>query len=359
MTGFVETNETAQSADIDARIAALDPEAAREVIEHLHRNGWTDGLPAVAATDRSVELFLTETDRDPDDVVGRHPQLEREVTVRDVAVGAVMAGCLPEHLPLVLAAWDALSSERAALGGGWQSTSGPGPLLIVNGSIRERLGVASAGGALGPGFRTNISVPRAIGLTVRNGFGVRPGELEQATIGVPGRWNLCFGENEEESPWEPLSVELGHEPGADVVSATLVRGFEIVDNRSFASAEDVLGDLVDTVQRSGALIGPHSPTGLLLNPDHARLFASAGMSKQDVREWITTRAGKTERELAAVGKGLNGRGDRSFEPDHFHRTIAGSSVAQFPIIVAGSSNAAMSLVFRVLGAWSGLGFPVR
>lgn len=354
MTGFVGTE-----SPVDAPTSQLDPEGARDVTEHLHSQGWTDGLPAVAATHDIVARFLAETDRDPDDIVGRHPQLEREVTVRDVAVNAVMAGCLPEHLPLVLAAWDALSSERAALGGGWQSTSGPGPLLIVNGSIRQRLGIASAGGALGPGFRANLSVPRAIGLTVRNGFGIRPRELEQATLGVPGRWNLCIGENEEESPWEPLSVELGHAPGDDVVSATLVRGFELVDNRSFTSAEDVLGDLVDTVQRSGALIGPHSPTGLLLNPEHARLFASAGMSKQDVREWITTRAGKTERELAAVGKGLNGRGDRTFEPDHFHRTIAGSSVGQFPIVVAGSSNAAMSLVFRVLGAWSGLAFPVR
>ncbi|RKT35740.1 hypothetical protein DEU34_0243 [Microbacterium sp. AG1240] len=354
MTGFVGTE-----SPVDERIAQLDPEGARDVTEHLHSQGWTDGLPAVAATDDIVAGFLAETDRDPDDVVGRHPQLEREVTVRDVAVNAVMAGCLPEHLPLVLASWDALSSERAALGGGWQSTSGPGPLLIVNGPIRQRLGIASAGGALGPGFRANLSVPRAIGLTVRNGFGIRPRELEQATLGVPGRWNLCIGENEEESPWEPLSVELGHAPGDDVVSATLVRGFELVDNRSFTSAEDVLGDLVDTVQRSGALIGPHSPAGLLLNPEHARLFASAGMSKQDVREWITTRAGKTERELAAVGKGLNGRGDRTFEPDHFHRTIAGSAVGQFPIVVAGSSNAAMSLVFRVLGAWSGRAFPVR
>lgn len=337
----------------------LDPRAAAEVTEHLHAEGWTDGLPAVAATEEALALFLAETDRDPDAVVGRHPQLEREVTVRDVAVAAIMAGCLPAYLPVVLTAWDALSAERAALGGGWQSTSGPGPLVIVNGSARERLGIASAGGALGPGFRANTTIPRAIGLTVRNGFGIRPRELEQATMGVPGRWNLCIGENEEESPWEPLSVELGYELGDDAVSATLVRGFELVDNRSFRSAQDVLGDLVDTVQRSGALIGPHSPTGLLLNPEHARLFASEGMSKQDVREWITSRAGRTEGDLAAVGKGLSGRDDRSYPPEHFHRTIGGSSAAHFPIVVTGSSNAAMSLVFRVLGTWSGSAFPVH
>ncbi|MGV2984639.1 hypothetical protein ACNPNP_13130, partial [Microbacterium sp. AGC85] len=107
MTGSVEAHETDER--MDQRIETLDPDAARAVIEHLHAKGWTDGLPAVAATEESVELFLAESDRDPDDIVGRHPQLEREVTVRDVAVNAVMAGCLPEHLPLVLAAWDALS----------------------------------------------------------------------------------------------------------------------------------------------------------------------------------------------------------------------------------------------------------
>lgn len=345
--------------DSSSSRTVLDPDAAAEVTEHVYAQGWTDGLPAVAATEERVARFLAHTERHADEVVGRHPQLEREVTVRDVAVNAVMAGCLPEYLPLVLSAWDALAAERAALGGGWQSTSGPGPLLIVNGPIRERLGISSSGGALGPGSRANMTIPRAIGLTVRNGFGIRPRELEQTTIGVPGRWNLCIGENEEESPWESLAAERGRPSGEDSVSATLVRDFEVVDNRSFRRAEDVLVDIVDTVQRSGALIGPHSPTGLLLNPEHARLFASEGMSKQDVREWITSRAGRTEEQLAAAGKGMNGRDDRSYPPDHFHRTIGGSSAAHLPIVVAGASNAAITLVFRILGVWSGTAFPVR
>jgi len=337
----------------------LDPEAAARVTDHVYAQGWTDGLPAVAATEEMVARFLAETARSPDEIVGRHPQLEREVTVRDVAVSSIMAGCLPEYLPVVLTAWDALSAERAARGGGWQSTSGPGALIIVNGPIREQLEINSAGGALGPGFRANATIPRAIGLTVRNGFGIRPRELEQTTVGTPGRWQLCLGENEEESPWEPLSVERGIAPGQSAVSATLVRDFELVDNRSFTRPEDVLADLVDTIQRSGALIGPHSPSGIILNPEHARLFAGAGMSKQDVREWITSRAGRTEAQLAAVGKGLSGRGDGPFAPDHFHPTIAGSTAAHLPIIVAGASNAAISLVFRVLGVWSGSSFPVH
>jgi len=339
--------------------AILDPEIAHAVSAHLYEQGWTDGLPALPATAATVAEFLATTARDPEEVVAEHPQLDRRVTVRDVAVNSVMAGCLPEYFPVVLAVWDALSAERSARGGGWQSTSGPGPLIVVNGPVRAQLEINSAGGALGPGFRANATIPRAIGLTVRNGFGIRPRELEQATIGTVGRWQLCIGENEEDSPWEPLSVEAGLAPGQSAVAATLVRTFEVVDNRSFTSHEEVLADFADTIQRSGALIGRHSPTGIILNPEHARLFASAGMSKQDVREWIVAHAGKTEAQLRAVGKGLGGLPGGPFEDDHFHPTIADAKPATLPIIVAGSRNAAMSMVFRVLGIWSGQSFPVR
>ena len=92
---------------------------------------------------------------------------------------------------------------------------------------------------MGPGFRANATIPRAIGLMVRNGFGVRPQELEQATQGLPGRWSICLGENEELSPWEPLSVVGGAEPGADAVSAMLIRTCEYVDNRSTDSADAI------------------------------------------------------------------------------------------------------------------------
>ncbi|KRA24309.1 hypothetical protein ASD65_07630 [Microbacterium sp. Root61] len=337
----------------------LDPDIAVGVAEELFARGWTDGLPTLPATEDSVQRFLATTTRPADEVAAHHPQLERHVTVRDVAVNAVMAGCLPEYFPVVLAVWDALSAERAALGGGWQSTSGPGPLIVVNGPIRHELDINSAGGSLGPGFRANATIPRAIGLTVRNGFGIRPRELEQATIGTVGRWQLCIGENEEASPWEPLSVESGLEPGVSAVSATLVRTFEVVDNRSFTTHEEVLADFVNTIQRSGALIGRHSPTGLILNPEHARLFAGAGMSKQDVREWIVARAGRTEAQLQAVGKGLSHLPDGPFAPDHHHPTFADAKPATLPIVVAGSPNAAMSMVFRVLGLWSGRSFPVR
>ncbi|UUT36202.1 hypothetical protein [Microbacterium elymi] len=311
------------------------------------------------ATEESIAGFLAGTTRDPDEIVARHVGLGRAVTVRDAAVHAVMAGCRPEYFPAVLAAWDALSADRAAGGGGWQSTSGPAPLVIVNGPLRAELGVNAAGGVLGPGFRANAAIPRALGLTVRNGFGIRPHEFEQATQGLPGRWTMGIAEDEESSPWEPFSVDGGLEPGDSAVSVMLVRTCEFVDNRHFTDPVEVLRDLADTIQRSGAWIFRHSSVGIVLNPDHARVFAEAGMSKQDVREWLVAHAGRTEGELAAVGKGLSRLPEGPFPDDHFHPVFADASAVSLPIIVAGSPNAAMSMVFRVFGEWSGRAFPVR
>ncbi|GGH34917.1 hypothetical protein [Microbacterium album] len=337
----------------------LDPVAAARVSEYLFERGWTDGLPAVAASEESVADFLAHTDRDPDEIVARLPQVGRTATVRDVATHAVMAGCRPEYLPVVLAAWDALSAERSALGGGWQSTSGPGPLLVVNGDIRGKLGINSTGGVFGPGFRPNATIPRAIGLTVRNSFGVLPHELEQATQGIPGRWSMCIGEDEENSPWEPLSVELGMAPGESAVSTLLLRTSEFIDNRHFREPVEVLRDFADTIQRSGPWIFRHSSVGIVMNPEHAHLFAGAGMSKQDVREWLVAHCGRTEGELARVGKALSGRTGETFAPDHFHPVFADASPASLPIVVAGSRNAAISMVVRVFSTWTGRAFPIR
>lgn len=339
--------------------AVLDPEAASSVMEYLYEQGWSDGLPMLPATEQSLERFLAQTSRDPDEIVARLPQLDRSATVRDVATHAIMAGCRPEYLPVVLSAWDALSAERAARGGAWQSTSGPAPLIVVNGPIRYELGVNFAGGVLGPGFRANSTIPRTIGLTVRNSFGVLPQEFEQATQGIPGRWTTCIAEDEENSPWEPFSVEAGAGLGEDAVSATLLRTCEFVDNRHFHDPFEVLRDFADTFQRSGSWIFRNASVGIVMNPEHARLFADAGMSKQDVREWLVEHSGKTESQLAAVGKGLSHLADGPFDPDYFHPVFADATPSSLPIIVAGSRNAAISMVFRVFGTWSGRSFPIH
>ncbi|WP_210417116.1 hypothetical protein [Citricoccus sp. SGAir0253] len=338
----------------------LDPAAAQDAIEYAYAQGWTDGLPAVPATRELVDRFLAAAGRPADEVLSHLRQVDRTVTVELLAINAAMAGCLPEYFPVVLAAWEALARERTTGGGGWQSTSGPAPLIIVNGPVRRELGFNGTGGVFGPGFRPNATVARAIGLTVRNAYGIRPHELEQATQGIPGRWSICLAENEEESPWAPLAEDLGV-PG-DAVTSTLLRTSEFVDNRHTAAPEQLLADFADTIGRSGPWIFRHAAAGLVLCPEHANLLAQAGFSRADVAAWLAEHSGRTTGQLAAVGKDRSNENGVRFpgepaDPDEFQRTIA--DPASMIIAVAGSRNAGISMVVRYFADWSGRPVAVR
>jgi hypothetical protein len=344
---------------------APDPDEAQRAIEYCYDQGWSDGLPLVPASKPLVEAFLATTAKDPDEIIGSLEQVGRDVTVYTAAVNAAMAGCKPDYFPVVLAAFEALMRERAARGGGFQSTSGPAPLIVVNGPVRKELGFNTQGGAFGPGFRPNMTIPRAIGLIVRNAFGIHPHVLEQATQGVPGRWSICVAENEEESPWEPLARDGGVTGGASAVTATLTRTMEFVDNRHTPDHEDVLRDLADSIGRLGPQIFPQTPVALVLSPEHAQMFANAGLSKRDVQDWLIEHSGRTAGQMRAAGKGevLRSGPGKTVSPagplvpdDHFHRVL--SNPTQIPVVVAGAKNAAISMVVRIFGEWSGTSVPV-
>ncbi|MFY1637994.1 hypothetical protein ACN27F_32745 [Solwaraspora sp. WMMB335] len=330
---------------------------AQAAVEHAYDQGWTDGLPVVPVTRPLVDEFLAHTERPADDVVAAVRNLNRECTVEQAAVNAALAGCRPEYFPVVLAAWDALVRTPVVAAGGWQSTSGPAPLIVVNGPIRHDLGINSAGGVFGPGFRANATIARAIGLVVRNVFGIRPQELDQATQGVPGRWSLCVGENEEESPWEPLAAELGLPAGTDSVSAILLRTCEFVDNRNTRQPEELLADFADTISRTGAAIGRHSSAGLVLGVEHARLLADGGFTKADVQQWLFQRCVRSHADLERAGKGLDGLSGPGID-EYGLRMLP--SPEQLLIVVAGAGNAAMSMVVRPFGfaGWSRVAVPV-
>jgi hypothetical protein len=341
----------------------LDPDAAQVAVEHCYDQGWSDGLPVVPATRPVVERFLAAAGREPGEVIGGLPQLDRKVTVELAAINAVMAGCLPEYFPVVLAAWAALMRDRAAAGGGWQSTSGPAPLIVVNGPVRAELGFNATGGVFGPGFRPNATIPRAIGLIVRNAYGIHPHELEQATQGLPGRWSICLAENEEDSPWPSLASEAGLPAGVSAVSATLLRTCEFVDNRHTANAGQLLADFADTIGRSGAWIFRHASAGIVFCPEHAQLLAAAGFDRAGVRAWLAERSGRSSAELARVGKdALDGHGVRlpgdggscdQAQETRFQRTLPNGDPQSLLIAVAGARNAGISMVVRLFGNWSG------
>ena len=363
--GAPSTGAPGPAPELDPAVP-LDPDMAQAVIEHCYEQGWSDGLPLVPATQPLVDKFLATTSKDPEEIIGSLEQVGRDATVYLAAVNAAMAGCKPEYFPVVLAAFDALMRERAARGGGFQSTSGPAPLIVVNGPVRKELGFNTAGGAFGPGFRPNMTIPRAIGLIVRNAFGIVPHVLEQATQGVPGRWSICIAENEEESPWGPLAEEGGVPGGANAVSCTLTRTMEFIDNRHTPNPEDVLRDIADSIGRLGPQIFPQTPIALVLSPEHAQMFASTGMSKADVQQWLIEHSGRTAGQLRRAGKGeilrfTGGFGSPTRDPDsvpdeEFHRVLA--EPRQIPIVVAGAKNAAISMVVRIFGEWSGQSVPL-
>jgi hypothetical protein len=343
---------------------AYSPEDLVAAIEECHDRGWTDGLPVVPPIPSLVHRFLEHTDRSPSEVVWTMKQVKRGCTVQAAAINAVMAGCRPEHFPVVLAALEATVDEGWPGLGGWQSTTGGGPLLIVNGPVRGELGFNAKGNVFGPGFRANATVGRALRLIIMNAYGIKPHELDQATQGFPGKFSMCIAENEEESPWEPLSVTLGHEDGVSTVSALHARSTEHVDNRNVGDARAVLNDIADTCARIGPMTRRFRRVGVVIGPEHAQLLARQGFSKQDVREYLAEHSGRTAGTLRAAGRGestavfQNAPGTAAFDE------ATASDITQLPddelvtvlrtpddviVVVAGAANAGVSTVVQTLG----------
>jgi hypothetical protein len=241
----------------------------------------------VPPTPERVLRMLGGTRRDRDEVVAIVPPDLVECTVEKVAINAVMAGCLPEHLPVVLAAVAAACTDTFNMHGLLATTMSVGPIVIVNGPIRRRIGMNSGINAMGQGNRANAAIGRALQLVVRNVGGGRPGGVDRATLGQPGKYSFCFAENEEDSPWEPLSVERGMAPGVSAVTLFGGDGPRV--------AVDQLSRDPDSLARSmaGAIQSVMHPklalffdVFLIVSPEHARVFSSTGWTKKQVRQAI-------------------------------------------------------------------------
>ncbi len=175
------------------RIALDDP---ADVQEHFHARGWTDGLPIVAPTAAAVQAALDWVGMPPDRLIGVEPVRQRVVTVEKVAINAVMAGCLPMHLPVVLTAVTALLDPAFEVHGPTASTGGSAILCIVHGPVRRELGMDGTFNALGQSDRATSCIGRALRLVLINLFDVRPGGIDRSTFGHPGKFSYCLAEDE-------------------------------------------------------------------------------------------------------------------------------------------------------------------
>ena len=180
-----------------------------DAIELMFETGWTDGLPVVPPSEDLVRRFVARTGRDADELIAELPPLGGRATVERIAVNAVMAGCVPEHMPVVITALQAMMDERFNLRGVMCSTGIHTPLLIVNGPAVQKLDINGGYNCFGAGWRANATIGRAVKLALVNLGGAIPGETNKATFGHPGAYTYCVAEDESANPWMPMHVEMG------------------------------------------------------------------------------------------------------------------------------------------------------
>jgi len=266
--------------------------------------------------------------------------------VEKAAVNAVMAGCQPEYLPVVLAALEAACTDKFNIHGVLATTFASGPVVIVNGPIAARIGMNSGVNVLGQGNRPNATIGRALQLIVRNVGGGRPGGVDRATHGNPGKYTFCFAEDEAGSPWEPLSVARGVAPGRSAVTVFAGSGLQpIMDQRS-RTATSLAGSMASCLR-----VVTHPKLALawdallIVSPEHARVFREAGWSRERLRDELYARL---RLPWAEIVRGAGGIDEGMPEP------MLGAEVPKFReggLLIAHAGGTA-GLFSAIVGGWS-------
>ena len=335
--------------------------------EFFNDQGLTDGLPVVPPTEARVLRMLEGTTRRPSDIVASVPPNLAPATVEKVAINAVMAGCKPKYLPVVLAALEAACTDDFNLHGVLATTYFVGPLIIVNGPIRHQIELNCGRNVFGQGARANSTIGRALQLVVRNIGGGRPGEVDMSTLGQPGKVGVCIAENEEASCWDPLHVERGFardQSTVTVLAAEAPRAIRDQLSRTARSLATSMGLSLESI----AHVKLHGMDQALLvvSPEHVRTFDHDGYSKADLRARIQEVTARPLRDVlpdAECQKGtplrvvprdwLDSDGhpttdalDRPFpkfaHPDGILVVVAGGTAGKFSAVVGGWASGGLS-----------------
>jgi hypothetical protein len=324
-----------------------------DAFETLYARGVTDGLPVVPPTRPRVQAAIDASGRAGGELIALVPPNFGRATVEKIAVNAVMAGCRPEYLPVVIAGVEAICDDAFDLHGVSATTNFPSPLFIINGPIRKALEVNCAAGVFGPGWRANATIGRALRLIAVNLGGAVPGVVSMSTLAHPGRYTYCIGENEEENPWEPLHVEHGFAADDNTVTAFAGEAPHGVYDHMSRTAPDLL----ITISKSLAVVSHHKSTHhgdtvVVLSPEHARTVADDGWSKREMREFLWSRLRKPVKELIPGvdgGEGLPAHVLAKFphpeteerliakfrEPGNLKFVVAGGTAGRFSAVIPG------------------------
>ena len=272
-----------------------------DAIELMFETGWTDGLPVVPPTESRVKQFIDFTGKSADQLIAELPPLGGKATVERIAVNAVMAGCLPEHMPVIVTAIKAMMDDRFNLRGVMCSTGIHTPLVIVSGPAAKNLNINGGYNCFGSGWRANATIGRAVKLALVNLGGAIPGETNKATFGHPGAYTYCVAEDQDINPWEPLHTDVGlaaSDSAVTVFPAEAPHNIMYHDNQP----RNFLTVLADTMCSLGNVqMYVSGDTFVVIGPEHARFLNDGGWRKQDIRQFLFENARKSVRQLKCGG----------------------------------------------------------
>jgi hypothetical protein len=308
--------------------------------EHAYDQGWTDGLPVIPATPEVVQRFVAASGHAADELIGILPPRKGRATVEVIAVNAVMAGCRPEYMPLIIAAVQGMTDPAYPLEFMQVTTNPMTPFLLVNGPVRQKLEINFGTGCLGPGWRANATIGRAIRLIMNNAGGALPGVYSKVSFGSPLRYSYICGENEEENPWTPFHVDRGFKREESTVTVFKASNFCNISGGEGVGPEEILRQIATNMP---PMYGGGDGVLLLLGVNHAQSLHEAGLTKRDIQQrlWELARLPLSHfAESFAATERAAGRGDadtvwRARNPDEIYIAVAGGPGPQDVYIGAG------------------------
>jgi hypothetical protein len=263
-----------------------DQNPGEDFFSAAYGKGWTDGLPVIPPTRDRIKQFLATVNRDPDEVLAVVPPRHGAASLTSIAANAVMAGCLPEYFPTVVAAFEAINDPLFPLGtlGGTKPET---PFFLMNGPVRQRIDLNYTNGCLGPGSRANATIGRALRLIMLNLGGLTIGRHSRSAFSSPMQYTFCAGEDEENSLWEPFHVERSFAREQSVVSVFRVTSYiALLAPLDFdQSPEGLLQHVAQSMVSLGntALYAGNLSCLLLFNPERVQVLANAGITKSQAK----------------------------------------------------------------------------
>lgn len=255
-----------------------------DAMELCYAKGWTDGFPVVPPTEERIVAMLAAAGLEPDAQVAFIENRQVSVTAEKIAINAVLAGCKPEYMPVVVAAVEALGDPLYGYHGPATSTGGSAVLMIVNGPIARELDINCGNNLFGPGWRANATIGRAARLVMRNTMGTLPGTLDQSSLGHPGKYSYCIAENEAESPWPPLHVDRGYRREQNTVTIMAALGVHQISNGLSSTPEGLLTTLCAHMRISaGTMRQPQY--ALIFAGEHMVTIARSGWTRDDIKRY--------------------------------------------------------------------------